>query len=148
MKQTQWLMPVVLAGSLIFNACTSADTHEATARLFLDQYLVATDQEAAILLTTGRARADIQEEIDLLANVENRDQLIQESRPKAHFDKIYEKPRPNGDVAYLFRAEFSRQGMSLEPRDVFLLVTQVEGVYKIKSFSFRSPSDSHTSDKP
>ena len=134
---------------LVFiTACTTGPSHEATARLFLDQYLVAADQYAAIQLATGRAHADIQAEIDLLAGVEDREQQLQDVKPTARFEKIYEKPRLNGDVAFLFRVDINRLGVDLEPRDVFLLVTRQDETYLVKSFSFRSPSDSHIPDTP
>jgi hypothetical protein len=134
---------------LVFiTACTTGSSHESTARLFLDQYLVAADQYAAIQLTTGRAHADIQTEIDLLASVEDREQQLQDVKPTARFEKSYEKPRPNGDVAFLFRVDIDRSGVDLEPRDAFLLVTRQDEAYLLKSFSFRSPSDTHTPDTP
>jgi hypothetical protein len=44
--------------------------------------------------------------------------------------------------------DIDRKGLDLEPRDVFMLVTRQEDTYLVKSFSFRSPSDSHTPDTP
>ena len=133
---------------LVTSGCSAHSPSEETARLFLDQYLVAADQKAAIELATGRARVELQKEIDLLASVEEREQMLLELSPRVHFEKVYEKYRSGGDVAYLFKVEIDRQGVSLEPRDVFLLVGETEVGWRIKSFSFRAPSDSRTSDTP
>lgn len=96
---------------------------------------------------TGRARAQLQEEIDLLAGLEGRDQSVAELTPRAHLEKIYEKRRPGGDVAFLFRVELVRPGLDVPPRDLFVLVGDEAGQPRVKSFSF-DPSDSRTSDRP
>jgi hypothetical protein len=128
-------------------ACASQSPQEKTARLFLDLYLVTADQRAAIQLCTGRARAELQEEIDLLAGLEGRDEAVAQLHPELRLEKIFEQRRPGGDVAFLFRLELKRGELELPSRDVFLLVGAQDGPVRVKRFSF-DPSDSHTADMP
>jgi hypothetical protein len=127
--------------------CSSLSGEEQTARQFLDLYLVSADQQAAITLCSGRARSQLQEEIDLLSGLEGRDQSVAELKPEAEFEKVYEQSRPGGDIAFLFKVVLTRPGLAVPPRDIFLLVGHDAGKPTIKSFSFNS-SDSRTSDTP
>jgi hypothetical protein len=133
---------------MMLAACSGSRDADQTARLFLDQYLVASDQRAAIKLTTGRARAEIQKEIDLLSGFEGREQALSELRAEADIIKLEELKRDNGDVALLYSVSLKRANVTLEPREIFLLVGMDSNEYKIKSFTFRSPSESRTSNTP
>lgn len=127
--------------------CGAPGGHEKTAREFLDLYLVAADQKAAIVLCTGRAKADLQEEIDLLSGVDDRDVAVAQVRPSLHLEKVYEQVRPGGDVAFLFRVDLTRGELKLPSRDVFVLVGATDGPTRVKSFSF-DPSDTRTDGTP
>lgn len=127
-------------------ACGAPGTHEKTAREFLDLYLAA-DQRAALALCTGRAKADLQAEIDLLSGFEERDEAVSQLRPKLHLEKVYEQARPGGDVAFLFRVEMTRGDLSVPSRDAFVLVGASDGPPRVKSFSF-DPSGTRTDDTP
>lgn len=129
-------------------ACSQSTPAEELALLFLDQYLVAADQRAAITLTVGRAKAALQEEIDLLSSLEDRDHELRESRPKVYFEKLDQMQRANGDVALQYRVIINRSDFVVPDREVFVLVGMINGDYRVKSFSFRSPSDSRTSNTP
>ena len=129
-------------------ACSTPRTADETAVLFMDQYLIAADQRAAIKLTTGRATADLQKEIDLLAGLDDRDQSVQDSKPDVRFEQLFRRERPNGDVAMSYAVYIQRPGVELPPHEAFLLVGLDGEHYKIKSFSFRSPSDTRTSNTP
>lgn len=138
------------AGLLALTLCTGCGkgtAEEATARRFLDLYLVAADQEAALTVCTGRARAQLREELDLLAGLEGRHEAVAEVLPRLRIEKVHEKRRPGGDVAFLFRIELARPEWDVPPRDLFVLVGNDAGEPKVKSFSF-DPSDSRTSGTP
>jgi hypothetical protein len=128
-------------------ACSSQKEEEKTARLFLDLYLVASDQKAAIQLCSGRARAQLQEEMDLLSGLSDREQSVAELKPDMRVEKVYEKARPGGDVAFLFKVQLARPEVKVPARDAFLLVGREDGQMRVKSFNF-GPTDSHTSDTP
>ncbi len=128
-------------------ACGAPGGHERTARDFLDLYLVSADQKAAIALCTGRAKADLQAEIDLLSGVDDRESAVAQVRPSLHLEKIYEQARPGGDVAFLFRVDLTRGDLRLPSSDVFVLVGASDGPPRVKSFSF-DPSGTHTDDTP
>ena len=145
---THWRRLVAALLVLALSACSGSRDADETARLFLDQYLVASDQRAAIKLTTGRARAELQKEIDLLSSFEGREQALSELRAEADMTKLEELKRENGDVALLYSVSLKRSNVMLEPREIFLLVGMEAGEYKIKSFTFRSPSESRTSNTP
>ncbi len=130
------------------SACESQPNAETTARLFLDHYLIAADQHTAKGLTTGRARAEIQKEIDLLAGLQGRDQMVRELTPEVDFEKIYRRVLSNGDIAFLFRVDIRREGTEVPSRDVFLMLESDGEGFKVKSFRFRSPSDNRTSGTP
>ena len=127
-------------------SCEVPGVHEKTAREFLDLYLAA-DQRGAIALCTGRARAQLQEEIDLLSGVDDREGAVAQARPSLHLEKVYEQERPGGDVAFLFRVELTRGDLKVPSRDVFVLVGASDGPARVKTFSF-DPSGTHTDDKP
>lgn len=129
-------------------ACSQTPPAEELALLFLDQYLVAADQRTAITLTVGRAKAALQKEIDLLSSLERRDQELRESRPTVTFEKLDQLQRANGDVALQYRVIIDRSDYVVPDREVFLLVGLINGEYRVKSFSFRSPNDSRTSNTP
>lgn len=134
-------MTAVMAG------CGGPGMHEKVARQFLDLYLVSADQKAAMELCTGRARTQLQEEIDLLAGLDDREQAVAQLRPSLHLEKVFEQSRPGGDVAFLFRVDLERGDMKLPSRDVFVLVGASDGPARVKRFSF-DPSDSRTTDTP
>ncbi len=135
--------------SLSCGACSSFDRGaEETAHLFLDQYLIAADQQSAITLTIGRARAQIQQEIDLLSGFQDREEALLEQKTAAQFEKVYERHRPNGDVAFLFRVTLERGGTEVPAQEVFLLLGIYDGRYLVKSFRFRDPTDIRTPDTP
>ena len=136
-----------LLAAALSAACSAWAPEEKTARLFLDLYLVTADQQAAIRLCSGRARAQLQEELNLLAGLEGRDQAVAELKPQVRFEKIYELRRPGGDMAFLFRVDLKRGQLELPSRDVFVLVGSREGPPLVKSFSF-DPSDTRTDDTP
>ena len=129
-------------------ACSQTPPAEELALLFLDQYLVAADQRSAITLTVGRAKVALQKEIDLLSSLEGRDQELMESRPTVTFEKLEQLQRANGDVALQYRVVIDRSDYVVPDREVFVLVGLINGEYRVKSFSFRSPSDSRTSNTP
>jgi len=129
-------------------ACSQTPPAEELALLFLDQYLVAADQHTAITLTVGRAKAALQKEIDLLSSLEGRDQELMESRPTVTFEKLEQFQRTNGDVALQYRVIIDRSDYVVPDREVFVLVGLINGEYRVKSFSFRSPNDSRTSNTP
>jgi len=134
---------------MISSACFSSPRGpEETARLFLDRYLIAADQHSAIQLTTGRARTQIQKEIDLLSGFEDRDQALREQQTTAEFEKVYERDRANGDVAFLFRVTLMRGDAAVPAQEVFILLGLYDDAYRVKSFRFRDPTDSRTPDTP
>lgn len=128
-------------------SCDAPGLHERTAREFLDLYLVSSDQRAALALCTGRAKAELQEEIDLLSGVEDREAAAGQVRPALRLEKVYEQARPGGDVAFLFRVELTRGDLLVPSSDVFVLVGATDGPARVKSFSF-DPSGNHTGDTP
>lgn len=127
--------------------CSAPGTQEKLARQFLDLYLVSADQKAALALCTGRAKTELQAEIDLLAGLEDREQAVAQLRPKLQLEKVFEQRRPGGDVAFLFRVNLERGDLDLPSRDVFVLVGASDGPPRVKRFSF-DPTDSRTGDTP
>jgi hypothetical protein len=128
--------------------CSNDRDAEATARLFLDRYLVAADQRSALELTSGRARAELQKEIDLLANFDGRAEALEKVQPDVRYTKLEERARSNGEVSLLYSVHLKRPGVDLPAQEIFLHLAREGGTYKVRSFSFRSPSDSHTSGTP
>lgn len=131
----------------LLSACDRPGTHETTARQFLDLYLVASDQKAALSLCSGRAKAELQKEIDLLAGLDDREAMVAQLRPTLRLEKIFEQRRPGGDVAFLFRVDLKRGDVEVPSSDVFVLVGAPDGVPRVKSFSF-DPSESRTPGTP
>ena len=143
------MLGLALLTWLACGACFSSDRGaEETARVFLDQYLIAADQQSAITLTIGRARAQIQQEIDLLSGFQDREEALMEQKTAAQFDKVFERDRPNGDVAFLFRVTLERGGTEVPAQEVFVLLGIYDGRYLVKSFRFRDPTDIRTPDTP
>lgn len=139
---------VAATALLIAFGCGNQDSAEGTARLFLDRYLVAADQRSALELTAGRARAELQKEIDLLSNFEGRAQALEQVRPEVRYTKLEERVRSNGEVSLLYSVTLKRPGVDLPPQEIFLHLAREGGTFKVKSFSFRVPSDSRTSGTP
>jgi len=133
---------------LLMAACSGSRSADDTARLFLDQYLVAADQHAAMKLTTGRATERLQQEIELLSNFEGRAEALQKVKPEVRFEKLQEQSLPNGDIALAYAVKIKRPGVEVPERDIFLMLTKVNDEYKVKSFTFRSPTDNRTSNTP
>jgi len=130
------------------SGCGDSGGAEETARLFLDRYLVAADQRSALELTTGRAQAELQKEIDLLSNFEGRAEALQQVQPEVRYTKLEEHTRANGEVFLLYSVLVKRPGVELPAQEIFLSLTREGGSFKVGSFSFRAPSDSRTSDTP
>jgi hypothetical protein len=128
--------------------CSHDRDAESTARLFLDRYLVAADQRSALELTSGRAHAEIQKEIDLLSSFEGRDEALKQVQPEVKYTKLEERSRANGEVSLLYSVSVKRPGVDLPAQEIFLHLAREGDVYKVKSFSFRAPSDSRTSGTP